>query len=476
MKVSIDVEIDISNALEQRFLEFYQTQPSSILKSILMCGFLMVEEGVSTYYDEKYKSEVDSVWKGKLDKMLLENTHLQEEMSFLRSVYEDRYARMYESRLQAKDDEMKRMQEDFGIIKDAQLKQVVNRCTQLEEELGQMQNKYQESLREEVRSKLVERMEFETRLQEEYRRCNEELKHKCQRYEEEYKNALNKSADYAMSCMQDMKVCELEKEVSRLKTELQCFKSSNIYKGQHGEKVIRDILAEHFTNCEIVDTSKTGGLSDVHLITDGGDMFVFESKNKASISQQDIEKSYDDMELLNAEYGDRLKGYVFVSHRTKNIPKKGHLHIEQRGNMYIAWIGVNENEVKYLEVYLVTVLRLIMSIETTNEQDRNKVDIANVINTLKEKIGLLTENMKICGTLQDSIAGMALSLNNLQNNNKELYDSILSMSGLTNGENASLKRKDHSVRPKLQCSHCGMIFKRKCDLTQHLNKSSCLTH
>jgi hypothetical protein len=383
---------------------------------------------------------------------------------------------MYESRLQAKDDEMKRMQEDFGIIKDAQLKQVVNRCTQLEEELGQMQNKYQESLREEVRSKLVERMEFETRLQEEYRRCNEELKHKCQRYEEEYKNALNKSADYAMSCMQDMKVCELEKEVSRLKTELQCFKSSNIYKGQHGEKVIRDILAEHFTNCEIVDTSKTGGLSDVHLITDGGDMFVFESKNKASISQQDIEKSYDDMELLNAEYGDRLKGYVFVSHRTKNIPKKGHLHIEQRGNMYIAWIGVNENEVKYLEVYLVTVLRLIMSIETTNEQDRNKVDIANVINTLKEKIGLLTENMKICGTLQDSIAGMALSLNNLQNNNKELYDSILSMSGLTNGENASLKRKDHSVRPKLQCSHCGMIFKRKCDLTQHLNKSSCLTH
>ncbi len=473
MKVSIDIEINVANALEQRFLEVYQTQPSSFIKSILMCGLLMVEDGVAAYYDDKYKNEVDSVWKGKLDKMLLENTQLQEEISVLRSVYEERYARLYESRLQAKDDEMQRMQEDFANFKDAQLKHVVNRCTQLEEELMQMQNRYQESLRDEVRSKLEERMEFEARLQEEYRRCNEELKHKCQHYEAEYKNAMNKSTEYAMSCMQDMKVHELEKEVSRLKTELHCFKSSNKYKGQHGEKVIRDILAEHFTNCEVVDTSKTGGLSDVHLITDKGDMFVFESKNKVSIPLQDIEKSYADIDLLQAEHGDRLKGYVFVSHRTRNIPRKGNLHIEQRGNMYIAWIGVNENEVKYLDVYVITVVRLMMSIKTINEPDRNKVDIADVVNTLKEKIGLLTENMKICGTLQEGIAGMALSLNTLQNNNKELYDSILNMSGLTKMDTA-LKRKDHTVRPKLQCSQCGTIFKRKCDLTQHLNKANCL--
>jgi C1A family cysteine protease len=221
-----------------------------------------------------------------------------------------------------------------------------------------------------------------------------------------------------------------------------------------------------------LDTSKSGGLSDVHVITDTGSCFVFESKNKSAISVQDVEKSYADIQLLASHYGDRLKGYIFVSHRTRSIPRKGHLHIERKDNIYIAWIGVNENET-CLDVYVVTILKLFASLGNVCILDESK-NFDTLTNTLKEKLGMLVDNMKICTTLQENINTMAHSLNSMQNNNKELYDSILHVSGLTPEKLTNCRpmcKGDKGVTKRsLQCSHCDATFKRKCDLTQHLGK------
>lgn len=470
MKISIEVDMDVSNIIEQRFLQFHEEHPT-MTKSLLLCGYLMIEQGVASYYDEKYKNDLDGIWKNKFNKEVQRSDYLEEQLSQLKAVYDDKYTRMYELRLQAKDDEMN--------IKLAQVMQVNQRCADLENQLHNMQARQQI----EVREKIEERLLTEKHLQDEYRKQINELREKCCFYEAEYRTALAKSTDFALASIKDSQICQLENEITRLKTELQCFKGTNIYKGQKGEKAIRDIIANYFTNFEIVDASKTGGASDVHVFTETGDIFVLESKNKSIITAQDIDKSYDDIELLESQYQEQLKGYVFVSHRTKNIPKKGNLHIERRKNMYIAWIGLNEND-GWLDVYIITVLKLLISISkchfNTDNDAMLKLNLETLTSALKDKLNILSENIKLCNMLQDNINTMALSLNNVQNNNKELYDSILQMSGLTQGsiqnsqhftrlDKGTLKRE--KVVTKLQCSQCNQIFKRKCDLTQHLSKA-----
>jgi hypothetical protein len=466
MKVSFDIEIDVSNAVEQKFLQFYQDN-LCMMKSVILCGFLMVEQGVCSFFDEKYKNEMDSILKDRFDKTLHQKQNLEEELALLKVAYDERYTRLYELKLQAKDEEMRRMHDEIERTKNNQISQINGRCVQLENEL----HKFHQRMQEEVRSKVEERLHFEQRIQQEYRRQNDELKERCKFYETEYRNAISKSTDYAVSCIKDSKVCELESENTRLKTELQCFKSTNIYKGQQGEKLLRDIVANHFTNFEILDTSKSGGLSDVHVITDTGSCFVFESKNKSTISVQDVEKSYADIQLLSSHYGNKLKGYIFVSHRTRSIPKKGHLHIECKDNIYIAWIGVNENDT-CLDVYVVTILKLFASLGNLSVHDEAK-NFDTLTTILKEKLVMLVDNIKICSTLQESINSMAHSLNTMHNNNKELYDSILHVSGLTSETLCRGDKGDKGVSKRslhLQCSRCNATFKRKCDLTQHLGK------
>lgn len=467
MKISFDIDVDVANTIEQKFLQFYQDN-SCMMKSLLLCGFLMVEQGVCSFFDEKYKNEIDCIYKDKFDNILHQKKTLEEELALLKVVYDERYTRLYELKLQAKDEEMHRAHDELEKAKNSQISQVKSRCAQLENELHTVHQKMQD----EIRSKIEERLHFEQRIQQEYKTQNEELKDRCKFYETEYRNAISKSTDYAVSCIKDIKVCELENENTRLKAELQCFKNTNAYKGQQGEKVLRDIVANHFTNFEILDTSKSGGLSDVHVISNTGSCFVLESKNKSTISIQDVEKSYADIQLLASHYGDKLKGYIFVSHRTRSIPRKGHLHIERKDNIYIAWIGVNENET-CLDVYIVTILKLFTSLENVCILDETKnFDI--LVNTLQEKLSMLVDNIKICTVLQENMNSMAHSLNAMQNNNKELYDSILHVSGLT-PETLTNRRhvckSDKGVTKRsFQCSQCDAIFKRKCDLTQHLSK------
>lgn len=471
MKIQVDIDIDVSNTTEQKLLQFLQEHPI-MGKSLLLCGYLMVDQGVCSFYDEKYKNNFDSIWRDRFDKTLNQKNNLEEELSMLKTTYDERYTRLYEVKLQSKDDEIRRILDETEKAQNSQLAFINNKCSQLENELTALQTR----MRDEISSKVSERLEIEKQVQDEFKRQNEELKERCRFYEEEYRNAVAKTTDYAVLCLRDSKVFELENEVSRLKTELKCFTNSNIYKGLHGEKVIRDVIANHFTQFEVLDTSKTGGSSDVHVITEQGDVYVFESKNKAAISLQDVEKSYADVELLESQYGDKLKGYIFVSHRTKGIPKKGSLYIERKNNIHIAWIGVNETDTS-LEVYIVTVIRLLLSLAKSCGGNDER-DVEFVTSMLKDKLNVLSDNIKVCSAMQDNLSNMALSLNTLQNNNKELYDNIFQMSGLPlttmqTVVHVGKQNKASSKRDKLQCSHCNMIFKRKCDLTLHLNKQHC---
>ena len=142
---------------------------------------------------------------------------------------------------------------------------------------------------------------------------------------------------------------------------------------------------------------------------------------------------------------------------------------------------MNENET-CLDVYVITVLKLLISMDKCqydiDNDARLEANIATLTTVLKQKVDILNENMKICTTLQDNINCMAVSLNNLHHNNKELYDSILQISGLdkdiiANTHTAKFEKKTKREKSitNLQCSQCSMTFKRKCDLTQHLKSS-----
>ena len=467
MKVVIDIDIDISNNTEQRFLEYFEQNPL-MTKTLLLCGYLMVERGVCEYYDEKYSRNFDNIWKDRYEKTLQYKDCLEQELKSLGEFYENRYARLYELKVKEKEEEICKIKHDVIKEQESYNRYLNGKCEQLEQELKDVKRRYEERLHDEIRCKI----EVEARIQEEYRKQNEELTRKCTLYENEYKNALQANTNYALNLIKDSKVKALEEENTRLLTELSCLKNTNVYKGQQGEKRIRNILAEHFTDCEILDTSKTGGLSDVHLVTKDGDVYVFESKNKATISAQDVEKSYADVDLLRAEYGDRLKGYVFVSHKTRNIPKKGNLYIECIGNMHIVWVGVNESD-DVLDILMVAVMRLLMSLRLVLvEHSKDIVDIDRMMCSIKEKLEILMHNINLCSTIQENITSMSLSLNHLQNNNKELYNSIMDITGIK--EQFPKHSKSHTNKAKrgrLQCSQCDLVFNRKCDLTQHLNNA-----
>lgn len=458
MLLKVAVELDFECEIERQFAEFYDTHSMGEVKACLLSGFLMVKCGLTKFLDEKYKKDVEGVWLEKWEKQTQHVKGLEQQITSLRqfyeSLYDEKYKRLYETKLGEKDDEVERTyKRKFEQMEDAN-NALMGRLKQVEAE---------------VSNRVAQQVAAEAKVLNEYKRQLDDLQQKCGHYEKAYEKALQQNTQDVMNCFMENKVQDLQKTIGNLQSEMGVLKSSNMYKGLVGEARVRDILSNHFTNCSVIDTSKTGGLSDVHLVTPEGHLYAIESKNKGSISPQDIEKSYQDIEGLRTEHGEMFKGYIFISHRTRNIPRKGHLCVEEVHGVNVVWFGAMDGD-EHFESNIVLLMHVVMQSVGKNVEGHGANDLKSVMEFVKGKMELIHENNRLCLSLKDNANNMLMSINTLQANNKMLQDELLDVSGVNANvmSNRDHKKGGAAKKEGHVCAQCDQSFKRKCDLALHL--------
>lgn len=141
-------------------------------------------------------------------------------------------------------------------------------------------------------------------------------------------------------------------EVERLKealassqAEVAVLRGSNHVKGVLGEAAVMAVMQRTFEDWSFTDTSARGAESDFHMANREGDAVVaVEVKNKSSVTLQDVDKSVRDARELSDRLGTRLAAYLFVSVRSRNIPRKGALRLELLAGVPVLWFAVDTPE------------------------------------------------------------------------------------------------------------------------------------
>jgi hypothetical protein len=498
MKLSLEINFDIKNTIDQEFIVWFENNKERC-KPLLLMGFLMVENGLTLYYDEKYKKEVESIWIEKYERLQCENqkylqacketnTQLHCLKDVYERLYEEKYKVAYENKMHQitvdREDEVMRLMSKIEQLKVSldeerclfqEQKQALNKelLVLKDQNAIEFEALLERRIEETTKVKDVEVISLKTQI-DELRQNYNDIKGKCKEYEDKYTEAITLSKDDYTKFIKDEKIMELTQVINKLNGELNVFKSSNTYKGAIGEKCLRDIISNNFIDCEVIDTSKTGGVSDIHVILPHGGIIAIESKNKANITNQDVCKSLTDIHTLNEMHGDKFQGYLFVSHRTRNIPKKGGLYYEvSPEGIPIIWYGVSEGDnIEPGLIMLMKVLLCVCSSNVLNKDEHMETDINLIMNVVKAKMEIVAENVKLCSSIQENVNAMLHNVNTLKMNNQKIYDDLLYELGIKEG---SLQRStggilEHVKGDGLTCNICNKVFKRKCDLKNHLKK------
>jgi len=254
-----------------------------------------------------------------------------------------------------------------------------------------------------------------------------------------YDKLLREYNEYVKSELNNIK----DQEIQNLKSQLTVIQNTNIYKGEQGEKTITDILQSNFIGYEIKDTSSQTNFADIHLIDRNGFMIAIESKNKATISTQDVTKSIKDITNLKTKFQDKFVGYIFVSLRSQNIPKKGDIYYEIIENIPIIWYGTQANS-QLFEHDIINLIKLLYMHPRTSSSNENIY------------ISYLNEHIKNINNVRKTIEVLKTNITSLKTTIDNMYEDL---QNLVSKEQVVLS---HS------CPYCDAIYKRKGDLQRHI--------
>jgi hypothetical protein len=256
-----------------------------------------------------------------------------------------------------------------------------------------------------------------------------------------------------------------DEDIAALQAQIAMLKGQNHTKGILGENAIKDHLSKIFPEYELLDKSGTTAESDLHLVRNSDNCFIaIESKNKKSITQQDVEKSIRDISNLKSKYGSRFVGYLFASLRSPNIPRKG-IKFEYNDGIPTIWYGIENDEdsckFQYLQSSLPVMIRLLYTVADVKPTG-NALDNTQIQELLTLHIKRLEQNQKV-------ISSMTQNIKAIQDTNNAMYSSVfefMTSNGL-NIESNSLKRKSSFDDNLHVCDTCKREFMRKCDLQRH---------
>lgn len=277
-----------------------------------------------------------------------------------------------------------------------------------------------ECLKQEYNDKTV-------RLQEEYTSSLDLLKqqrsndfdtynHKLLSVTETY---LQKNTDFIKEQLNTYKQDEialLKSEIASLNTKLSVVQSTNFYKGEEGENLVKAILHSNFISYEIKDASSQSKTADVHLIAPSNKFVAIECKNKQTITATDVKKSLDD--IKNLKQNDNFIGYFFVSIKSNNIPKKGSLFYEIIDDIPVIWYATNNPT--YLDHDITNLIKVLF-------MHVNKAPVNDINTSLNEYFGRVQELKKLSDDSLKSVASLKSNITNMKISIDYIYDDILKM-------------------------------------------------
>ena len=263
---------------------------------------------------------------------------------------------------------------------------------------------------------------------------------------------------------------DLKARLHEADLELARLKSSNFVKGETGERFVREVLANSFTEWTFLDTSGHGAQSDFHMAHASGDLVVVEVKNKAAIAASDVDKSMRDIRELMDRHGQRLLAYVFVSLRSTNLPRKGHLMIEFVDHVPVLWLGYPPDErQEVVQGDLARMARLVVELARLSrakdaQDDTVRADVASAMRSFVDRLCSLC---KFHQQATDAINAARKCMANFEDVQDELLQNArdcLKRLGLSDDSGAGSNATPHA------CPDCRREFKTLRGLRQHACK------
>ena len=241
--------------------------------------------------------------------------------------------------------------------------------------------------------------------------------------------------------------------------------------------MVKGWLASAFPDCEIVDKSSTAAESDVHVIRPNGDFIAIECKNKNSITIQDVEKSMRDIAFLRDKYGGHFIGYLFISLRSTNIPRKGAGTLEVfDDSVPVYWYGqhdfdeANNAAIDYARAlwaigYNVKNLHAKFSNHNRAMQEFQK-QMDELIADNKACLDRLLQN-------QRAVASLIASAKTIQDNNNVAIQLLGNHASVSHASTPLVPTQAITSIASHKCPKCDKSFARKAELTKHL-KGPCM--
>lgn len=479
MRVTLHpIELNPKDQFESDFIEWYE-QNHDKTRDLLLSGFFFIKNGLSAYYEEHYKSDADRIWRSKYETL---NTRFNEAQSRAFEE-EDQYSlrleksiKEYQQRLQDQQAEFTSYKNSctsaYALLQQQIQDQYTNKHTQ---ELSLLKQQYEtrmqsemHQLRQDLSSQLSDKQhqlsrleqQYETQLQQQQLDLMQQLastKQQLSSSQESYQQRLSYEQllirqetekykalyDQLATERRDEQLEQLHKRILEREQELAQLKRTNCGKGVLGENMIMNQLRSLFPSAEISDTSKMKQSTDIHMRLDK-QLYAFESKYKETITPQDIEKFYRDIEQVALLNGDQFMGAAFVSLKTKNIPNKGDLHFDTIQNRPVLFIGFDEE----LDSHLFdSMVRLLLKISQYHQSRANQT---STLQELIEKLRPIYSTISRTRTDIESIKQMASKIiDSTINLDRDITKSITSLHSIVG---------DQATQDPNTCPGCSKQF------------------
>ena len=195
-------------------------------------------------------------------------------------------------------------------------------------------SKEEEKMRAEI-AKYQEQCKIKDSVIESNNRLVKDLTTSFVKTQEESSSFWTKKFDATFDKSKDRRIEELENQLISKQ-------SSIVFKGQVGEDFVKEILTQNFSSFEITNTTKNTNCGDFQISNLDGEFVAIECKNKATITAADVAKSIKDiLHLKKTTPNLKFVGYLFVSLKTKNIPKKGEMLFESIADVPVIWLAID---------------------------------------------------------------------------------------------------------------------------------------
>lgn len=454
------IEVDLSNAWEKAFAEWYSCNRQDT-KAALLCGYFVLSQGLS-HYGQASQSKMNEGCQRELAAKTQEVQRLQQCLDKLESA------------------QILSMRRDY----DARLERAAAEAAELQKRLLEVRSEVREAAREQARVLLLEKeLEMATRLRT--------VEMDLARYQHMYadmQQALHGTLAKSSSAQEEV----FRKRIDALEMELSIAKKSNAGKGNLGEFAMVSWLREKFPAMEVVDTSGQPASCDIALRVMDASFLAVEVKNKANIVPDDLKKFYRDVDSMVVQEAGRFLGAAFVSLRSRGIPTKGSLHFEVHRGRPLLFISFTSEEEAFDDggILLKSILGILIQaaghlMDTSMNGDKSLQDLCSRLVPLCSRIGRLRKDIdrirdsakdiiKVSTGLAEEVSSILATMQEMAREGgscKTLNPSSGPLNKATRAAQTTMTKKQDTGKDMNVCKECQRTFATPKGLAQHMQRS-----